>query len=51
MGVYPSVETNYVGEGGDDCSLPFVRGTSGAKVTHSHFDQVMAYRPSLQILF
>ena len=32
MGVYPSVETNnYVGEGGDKSSLPFVRGTSGAK--------------------
>lgn len=28
-------ELRYVGEGGDDCSLPIVRGTSGAKETHT----------------
>ena len=33
MGVYPSVRTNYVGEGGEMCSLPFVWGTSGTKAT------------------
>ena len=43
-------ELRYVGEGGDDCSLPIVRGTSGAKA-HSHFDQLMAYRPSRRDLF
>lgn len=50
-GCYPSVKrTNYVGEGGEMSSLPFVRGTSGAKATIT-LDQLMAYRPSLRFLF
>ena len=50
MGVYPSVETNYSGEG-DESAAFLSLGERLVLKLNLHFDQLMAYRPSLRILF
>ena len=49
MGVYPSVETNYVGEEAKNAAFLSL----GERLVRSNntLDQLMAYRPSLRFAF